>query len=143
VDGPRGGHLAIAAAGRVDDIGDLDAEDVAAASFLDRARLDLALACAAVQRGDEKAAEAAFQRAQSRLDATDDRFDQAVVVLAHGLARAVTGGEGADDLLVYARTRLAGMGAGGEGWETLLSLALTGGVGLPASVAGIPSAAPR
>jgi class 3 adenylate cyclase/tetratricopeptide (TPR) repeat protein len=135
--------LALAAAGRIDEIVDFDGEVGAAASFLDRARLDVALGCAAVQRGDEAAAEDAFERARERLELTDDRFDQAVVVLAHGLARAALGREGADDLLVYARTRLAGMGVGGQGWETLLSLALTGGTGLPASVAAIPSAAPR
>jgi hypothetical protein len=135
--------LGLAAAGRIDEIVDLDAEVAEAASFLDRARHDVALACAAAQRGDEAAVDAALGRARERLDATDDRFDQSLVVLAHGLARAALGHPDAEDLLVYARTRLAGMGAAGQGWETLLSLAVTGGAGLPASVAAIPSAAPR
>jgi class 3 adenylate cyclase/tetratricopeptide (TPR) repeat protein len=134
--------FALAAAGRVEEADAIDdADELASASFLDRARVDVGRACLAVQRSDLAAVEEHVGRARERLDATDDRFDQALVILAHGLARAALGAEGADDLLVYARTRLAGMGASARGWETLFSLALTGGAGLPSSVAAIPSAA--
>ncbi len=121
--------LVLTAAGELARVDELLAEAAAldVGTFLDRARMTVVEGLVAAVRGDRARCTERFGQAQAVVDATDDRLDQALVSLAYGLALASLGAPDADDHLVYARTRLAGVGLSAAGWERAFSLALEGG----------------
>jgi class 3 adenylate cyclase/tetratricopeptide (TPR) repeat protein len=142
-DGPRANSLSLlalahAATGCPDAARDAAAAvlDLDARTYLDSAYALMARGFASVQAGDVPGAEAAFTSAQGAVDETSDRVQQAMVRLAHGIARSTLGVDGVDALLGEARARLTALGLHDTGWERLFRLAATGtAVGAESGVA--------
>jgi class 3 adenylate cyclase/tetratricopeptide (TPR) repeat protein len=86
-------------------------------TYVDRLRLDLAVALAAARRGDLAQATISVVSARSEVAATDDRVNDAVVALAEAM---VVGGVEARS---SAGAKLASLGVEMSGWRTLFDLA--------------------
>jgi class 3 adenylate cyclase/tetratricopeptide (TPR) repeat protein len=118
--------LALAAAGRVDDV-------VAAASlveaderssYLDRLWAGLASAAVAARRGDHEAVDAGFRELLARAEATDDRVAQALVVLGRALALEAVGDSSAAAHRALSSTRFDELGLDPRGWAVALGQAV-------------------
>jgi class 3 adenylate cyclase/tetratricopeptide (TPR) repeat protein len=122
--------LAFAAAGRLDEA--IEAARTTAsfteATYLDHALADVARGLASVRLGRVEDGEEAFCSAQSRVDATGDRTQQAVVRLARARGlQAIRGREtAAAEAVVEARAALDRIGLAGDGWDTIFCAASGG-----------------
>ena len=118
--------LALAAAGRVDDV--VEAANLVEAdersSYLDRLWAGLASASVAARRGDHVAVDAGFRELLARAEATDDRVAQALVVLGRALALEVVGDSSAAAQRALSSTRFGELGLDPSGWAIALGQAV-------------------
>jgi class 3 adenylate cyclase/tetratricopeptide (TPR) repeat protein len=118
--------LALAAAGRVDDV--VTAANVVEAdersSYLDRLWAGLASAAVAARRGDRVAAETGFRELLARAEATDDRVAQALVVLGRALALEAVGDSSAAAQRAVSSARFGELGLDPGGWTVALGQAV-------------------
>jgi tetratricopeptide (TPR) repeat protein len=118
--------LALAAAGRVDDVvaaaSAVEADE--RSSYLDRLWAGLATAAVAARRGDRVAVEAGFRELLARAEDTDDRVAQALIVLGWALALEAVGGARAADQRASSTTRFNALGLDPSGWAVALGQAV-------------------
>lgn len=93
------------------------AQESGRTTYVDRLRLDLAVALAAARRGDVAEAAAAVGRARAEVVGTEDRVHDAVVALAEAI---VVGGP---EARASSSNKLAALGVEMSGWRALFELA--------------------
>jgi class 3 adenylate cyclase/tetratricopeptide (TPR) repeat protein len=114
--------LALAAAGRGDELEALTPDDIDAGTYLDRLQLCAGRAFARLQMGADDTVEA-FDALVADADDTESRLDQALVRLARAHAWRALGREDADAAARDAETRLAAIGTATPGWNRVFTLA--------------------
>ncbi|HEX6422471.1 MAG TPA: adenylate/guanylate cyclase domain-containing protein [Acidimicrobiales bacterium] len=118
--------LALAAAGRVDDV--LAAASAVEAdersSYLDRLWAGLASAAVVARRSDRVAVDARFAELLARAEETDDRVAQALVLLGWALALDAVGAASAPARRASSSARFGELGLDPSGWAVALGQAV-------------------
>ena len=123
--------LAASAAGRIDEAVEHAerAAEHSAATYLDLATIDAAVGLAMAGAGREAEARRWLDQACARVDATEDRLDQAVARLARAVGLDAMGTPDAIEAMADACDRLDAMGVTASGWRTAFALAAGAGAG--------------